>query len=272
MEGEHLCWRVSAGHRSPVSARVLRIVLADDHEVMRKGLRALLEKAPRYQVVGEASDGLETLDLVDRERPDVLVTDLALPGLPGLEVVRRVAHRQPRVGIVVLSMHSSEPHVLEALKNGARGYVPKGAPAAELLKAIDEAAEERRYLSPPLAHDVIEGYLRGGVPAGQALPDSYAQLTNREREVLQLVAEGLKTAAVAERLGISARTVETHRANLTAKLRLRGQGELVRYAVTHGLVGRVDPPSSAEPGAPPGSEAPPGEDSAKTTDPRRRTP
>lgn len=250
----------------------IRIVLAEDHEVMRKGLKALLEKVSRYVVVGEASDGLETLELVDRETPDVLVTDLLIPGLPGLEVIRRVAHRHPRVGIVVLSMHSGESHVLEALKNGARGYVPKGAPAAELLKAIDEAAGGRRYLSPPLAHDVIEGYLRGGPPAGQAVPDSYAQLTNREREVLQLVAEGLKSAAVAERLGISARTVETHRANLTAKLGLRGQGELVRYAVTHGLVALEDSPSGSNRAAFPRPEAAPPDESSKMRDPRRRTP
>jgi DNA-binding NarL/FixJ family response regulator len=250
-----------------VSAPVLRIVLAEDHEVVRKGLKALLEKVPRYVVAGEASDGLETLELVDRATPDVLVTDLLLPGLAGLEVVRRVAHRHPRVGIVVLSMHSGEAHVLEALRNGARGYVPKGAPAAELLKAIDEAAAGRRYLSPPLAHGVIEGYLRGGPPAGQAVPDSYAQLTNREREVLQLVAEGLKTVAVAARLGISARTVETHRANLTAKLGLRGQGELVRYAVTHGLVAHEDSPSASKP-----ADARPAEDAPKMRDRRKQTP
>jgi DNA-binding NarL/FixJ family response regulator len=214
-----------------LNSETIRIVLVEDHEVVRKGLVALLEKVPDYQVVGEASDGLEALALVEKVVPNVLITDLVIPGLPGLEVVRRVAHRFPKVGIVVLSMHSSEAHVLEALHSGARAFVPKGASAPELLKAIAEAAAGRRYLSPPLSHDAVEAYLRGSAPV---LPDAYSQLTNREREVLQLVAEGLRSNAVAQRLGISVRTVESHRANIATKLGLHGQTEMVRYAMEHG--------------------------------------
>lgn len=232
----------------------IRIVLAEDHEVMRKGLLALLEKVPDLEVVGETSDGLETMALVEKLTPDVLIADLMIPGLPGIEVVRRVAHRFPKVKVVVLSMHTSEAHVLEALRSGASAYVPKGAPAAELLKAIAEAAAGRRYLSPPLSDDAVEAYLRGGAPVP---PDTYSQLTDREREVLQLVAEGLKSSAVAQRLGISVRTVETHRANLATKLGLHGQTEIVRYAMEHGLI-FVDEPAgkTGGPAAPPASVEP----------------
>jgi two-component system, NarL family, response regulator NreC len=228
-----------------VSEPKIRIVLAEDHEVVRKGLVALLEKVPEYEIVGEAADGLETLALVERVAPDILIADLMIPGLAGLEVVRRVARRFPSVGIVVLSMHTSESHVLEALHSGARAYVPKGAAAAELRKAISEAAAGRRYLSPPLSHEAVEAYLRAGT---RAATDTYSQLTNREREVLQLVAEGQKSGDIAERLGISVRTVESHRANLAAKLGLRGQGEMLRYAVAHGLIA-LD--AGATPGDPP---------------------
>jgi two-component system, NarL family, response regulator NreC len=241
-----------------LSSQTIRIVLAEDHEVVRKGLVALLEKVPGYQIVGEASDGLEALALVEKVAPNVLITDLMIPGLPGLDVIRRVAHRFPKVGVVVLSMHTSEAHVLEALHGGARAYVPKGASAPELLKAIAEAAAGRRYLSPPLSHDAVEAYLRGSAPVPA---DTYSQLTNREREVLQLVAEGLKSNAVAERLGISARTVESHRANLATKLGLHGHTEIVRYAMAHGGLSfdgatrktndPADPPDSVEAGTRP---------------------
>jgi two-component system, NarL family, response regulator NreC len=236
-----------------LNRQTIRIVLAEDHEVVRKGLVALLEKVPDYEIVGEAADGLEALALVEKVVPNVLITDLMIPALPGLEVVRRVAHRFPKVSVVVLSMHTSEAHVLEALHSGARAYVPKGASAGELVKAIAEAAAGRRYLSPPLSHDAVEAYLRGSAPLP---PDTYSRLTNREREVLQLVAEGLTSNAVAQRLGISVRTVETHRANLAATLGLHGHTELVRYAIEHcgmsieGATGKTSdpagPPDSVE--------------------------
>jgi two-component system, NarL family, response regulator NreC len=232
-----------------LSTQTTRIVLAEDHEVVRKGLVALLEKVPDHQIVGEASDGLEAVALVEKVLPNVLITDLMIPGLPGLEVVRRVAHRFPKVGVVVLSMHTSEAHVLEALHSGARAYVPKGASASELLKAIAEAAAGRRYLSPPLSHLAVEAYLRGSAPV---LPDTYSQLTNREKEVLQLVAEGFKNSVVAQRLGISVRTVESHRANLATKLGLHGHVEIVRYALEHGRMS-IDGAAgkTGDPAAPP---------------------
>jgi two-component system, NarL family, response regulator NreC len=219
-----------------VNAPHVRIALAEDHEVMRRGLASLLSKVPGYEVVGEASNGLDALTLADKTTPDILIVDLMMPGLPGSEVVRRVSHRHPKTGVVVLSMHSAESHELEALRNGARAFVPKDAPAAELLKAIASVVAGHRYFSQPLVDDAIEGFL-GRSKKGEADPvDSYSLLTNREREVFQLVAEGLKASAIADRLYISVRTVETHRAHITAKLGLRGQNEVVRYAIGHGLV------------------------------------
>jgi DNA-binding NarL/FixJ family response regulator len=216
-------------------ARV-RVAVAEDHEVMRRGLASLIETVPGYELVGEASDGLQAMDLVHRTLPDVLIVDLMMPGLPGIEVVRRVAHRYPKTRVVVLSMHAAESHELAALQGGARAFVPKGAPASDLLEAIAAAAAGKRYVSQNLSDDAIEGHLRGEKRIASAAVDSYSLLTEREKEVLQLVAEGLKASRVAERLGISVRTVETHRAHLAAKLGLHSQNDVVRYAIVHKLV------------------------------------
>lgn len=209
------------------------IVLADDHHVVRQGLRSLLEAEPDFSVVGEASDGLETAQLVERLQPDVLVLDLMMPGLNGLEVTRQVGQRSPQTHVVILSMHANEAYVLEALQAGAAAYVVKESTSAELVRAVREAVAGRRYLSPPLSERAIEAYMQ---KAESAALDPYETLTAREREVLHLAAEGHNNAEIADRLFISRRTVETHRANLMRKLGLRSQTDLIRYALQRGIL------------------------------------
>lgn len=209
------------------------IVLADDHPVVRQGLRAVLEAEPDFCIIGEAGDGLETAQLVERLRPHVLVVDLMMPSLTGLEVTRQVRQRSPHTRVVMLSMYANEAYVLEALRNGAAGYVLKDAGADELVRAVREVAASRRYLSPPLSEGAIEAYLQ----KTQATPlDPYETLTTREREVLHLAAEGLSNPEIGARLGISPRTAETHRANLMRKLGLQGQTDLIRYAIRRGII------------------------------------
>jgi len=208
-------------------------VLSDDHPVVRQGLRALLEAETDFRLIGEAGDGLEAVQLAERLCPNVLVLDLMMPGLNGLEVARRVSQRTPQTRIVILSMYASEAYVLEAMKNGAAGYVLKDSTAADLVKAIREVAAGRRYLSSPLSERAIEVYIES---AKATTFDLYDTLTTREREVFQMVVEGRTNAEIAARLIISPRTVETHRANLTRKLGLRTQTELVRYALRRGIL------------------------------------
>ena len=209
------------------------IMLADDHPVVRQGLRALLEAEQDFTIVGEAADGLEVAGLVERLRPNVLVLDLMLPGLGGIEVTRQICHRFPQTRVVILSMYANEAYVLEALRNGAAGYVIKEASAAQLVQAVREVSAGRRYLSPPLSENAIQAYLQ----KAQATPlDLYETLTSREREVLHLAATGNSNIETADRLGISSRTAETHRANLMRKLGLHSQTELIRYAIRRGII------------------------------------
>jgi two-component system, NarL family, response regulator NreC len=209
------------------------IVLADDHHVVRQGLRALLEAEAGFSIAGEAADGLEAADLVERLKPDVLVVDLMMPGLNGLEVTRQVSKRSPQTRVILLSMHANEGYVLEALRHGANAYVLKDCTATELTRAVREVAAGRRYLSPPLSERAIEAYLQ---KSKAATLDVYDTLTGREREVLQLVAEGHSNAEISSRLFISPRTVEIHRANLMRKLGLRNQTDLIRFALRRGIV------------------------------------
>jgi len=209
----------------------ISIVLGDDHKVILRGLRAVLEVQPGFAVIGEASDGLKVAALAEKLKPDVLVLDLMMPGLSGFDVTRRVTKRLPKTRVVILTMYSSEPHVIEALRSGAMAYVVKDAAAEELVTAIREAAAGRRFLSTPFSSDLIESYLKR--PGGT---DPYETLTPREREVLHLVAEGLTSSEIAARLFISPRTAESHRANLMRKLGLRSRTDLVRFAFQRGIV------------------------------------
>ena len=209
------------------------VVLADDHAIVRQGLRAVLEATTEFAVVAEVADGLQVAEVVDRLRPNVLVLDLMMPGLNGLEITRQVRKRCPQTRVVILSMHADEAYVLEALRNGAAGYVLKEASIPEVAQAVREVAAGRRYLSQPLSERAIESYAE----KAQAGPlDLYETLTSREREVLQLSAEGYSSTEMAARLGISPRTADTHRANLMRKLGLQRQNDLVRYAVRRGIL------------------------------------
>lgn len=209
------------------------IILAEDHAVVRQGLRLLLEAQDDFHVVAEAADGWEAVTQVNSRRPDVLIVDLMMPGLSGLEVTRQVHQQEPDTHIIILSMYSDESYVLEALKNGAVGYVLKGSPTECLLRAVHEVTAGRHYLSPPLSEYAIEAYLR---QAHAAALDPYETLTTREREVLQLAAQGRTSSDIAAQLFISPRTVESHRANLMRKLGLRNQTDLVRFALRRGLL------------------------------------
>lgn len=206
----------------------ISIVLADDHVMVREGLRALLAAEEDLSVVGEAEDGLETLKVVERLNPNVLVLDVMMPGLNGLEALPTIRRRSPNTQVVILSMYPNEAFVVEALKQGALGYVLKCCKSIHLLKAIREAASGRRYLSSPMSDQEIEVYLE---KAKSTIVDPHDTLTPREREVLQLTAEGYSQPQIATRLHISPRTVEMHRKNLMRKLGFRNQADLIRYAI-----------------------------------------
>lgn len=210
------------------------IVLADDHPIVRQGLKALLEGEAGWRVIGEASDGLSAVDLIEQLQPDVAIIDVMMPDLNGLEVVRRVKRRAPNTLVIVLSMHADEPYVLEALQGGALGYVLKGQSTTSLVEAVHEVLAGHRYLSPPLTERAIDAYLQRALDADRPI-DPYDMLTPREREVLHLAAQGRTNAEIGERLAISPRTVETHRANLMRKLDLRTQADLIRYALQRGI-------------------------------------
>lgn len=209
------------------------IILAEDHQLVRQGLRLLLEQASTFRLVAEASDGLEALHLTAKHRPDILLLDLMVPRLHGLEVTRQVRKESPETKVIILSMHADEPYVVEALRNGAAGYVLKDGTADELIKAVRDVASGKHYLSPALAERAINGYIH---KPGQGDLDVYETLTNRERIVLQMAAEGHTSSEVAAKLFISPRTAETHRANLMRKLALRSQTDLVRFAIRKGII------------------------------------
>lgn len=212
---------------------MMTVVLADDHNIVRQGLRTLLDAQPDISVVGEASDGADATQLVERLQPNVLVVDVMMSGMNGIEVARYVKKLSPKTCVVVLSMYADEGYVVEALRAGAKAYVLKDSIADDLLRAMREAVQGRRYLSPPLSEYVIEGYLQR--QDGPSLKP-HERLTVREREVLHMLAQGLSNAEIASRLSVSRRTVEVHRANVMHKLGLHNQVQLLRYAIDAGIV------------------------------------
>jgi DNA-binding NarL/FixJ family response regulator len=229
---------VKKPEKSSSTGTSTRIVLADDQNVVREGLKCLLELEDDLEVVGETADGLEVVSLVERLRPNVLIVDVAMPGLYGLEVTRQVRERSPRTGVIVLSRYVNEWYVTEALRNGASGYVVKQAPAHELTRAVRTVAQGRRYLSSPLSPEDVQTWL---LQAERLSGDSYESLTSREREVLQLVAEGFSSTRIARRLSISVRTAEAHRANVMRKLRLKNYTALIKYALARGVLPPIEP-------------------------------
>ncbi len=209
------------------------IVLADDHHVVRQGLRTLLEVEPDFHVIGEAANGLEAVKLVESLQPDVLVVDLMMDDISGLEVTREVSKHSSGTAVVILSMYSNEGYVVEALRNGAKAYVLKESTSNELVRAVHEAAVGRHYLSSSLSERAIEVYKQK--LEGTSL-DSYDMLTSREREVLYMVVHGNTSAEIAARLCISRRTVEIHRTNIMRKLGLHNQTGLLRFALQRGIL------------------------------------
>ena len=212
----------------------ITILLAEDHQLVRQGFRALMAAEKDFTIVGETGDGLEALRLTEHLKPRVLVLDLMLPGLNGLEVTRQITKRELPTKVVILSMHANEAYVLAALRNGAAAYVLKDSSASDLVRAVREVLGGRRYLSPPLSEPAMAMYLEKAKTSNSL--DIYETLTSREREVLQLAAEGHTTSEIATRLFISPRTVETHRANFMHKLALRTQTDLIRYALQRGIL------------------------------------
>jgi DNA-binding NarL/FixJ family response regulator len=212
----------------------VRILLADDHTVMRAGLRALLERQPNLEVVGEAGDGRQTVELAASHVPDVVVMDIAMPNLNGVEATRRMVSKQPTISVVILSMYSDESYVMRALEAGARAYLLKDSAVTDLIRAIEAISQGKSFFSPKIGRILAEEYVHALKQKGVA--DSYELLTPREREILQLLAEGKTNKEVATSLNISVYTAETHRGNILQKLNLHSTAELVLYAVRKGII------------------------------------
>lgn len=212
----------------------LRILLADDHIVMRTGLRALLERQPDLEVVGECENGRETVQLSASLRPDVVVMDVGMPLLNGIEATKSIVTQRPATAVVILSMHADESYVMRALNAGARGYLLKDSAAADLLGAIQAVSQGKSFFSPKVSRILAEDYVR--VLKQKGAVDTYDLLTSREREILQLLAEGKTNKEVATDLNISTYTVETHRSHILQKLNLHNSAEVVLYAVRKGII------------------------------------
>jgi DNA-binding NarL/FixJ family response regulator len=225
----------------PAGTGPIRVLLADDHDILRDGLKALLEMAGDIRVVGEARTGREAVAETERLRPDVVLMDITMPELDGVEATRRIRQMAPEVRVLFLTMHEAEEYFFRALRAGAAGYVIKRTAAADLLAAVRAVARGESFLSPSVAHALVTDYAQRGGRAGDAEEpaagkDAYTTLTSREREVLQLVAEGYTNQEIADLLHLSIKTVQSHRAAVMEKLDLRDVTHLVRYAVRRGLV------------------------------------
>jgi len=214
--------------------KTIRILLADDHTVVRKALRLLLESYPEFTVIADAADGRAAVALAEEYRPDVVVMDVAMPNLNGIEAARQIAAKLPRSAILFLSMYADEGYVLRALKTGARAYLLKDSPEDDLVNAVRAASQGKTFFSPAISKMLVEEYVRQ--MQDRNLEDSYELLTAREREVLQLVAEGKSNKDVAGSLNLSLYTVETHRSNILQKLSLHSGAELILYAIRKGII------------------------------------
>jgi DNA-binding NarL/FixJ family response regulator len=210
----------------------MRILLADDHTLVRAGIRSLLESIEGVEVVAETGDGREALELIGKHRPDVALLDIAMPGLSGLEVAKRIEQASPKTKVIILSMHADATHVREALRSGVSGYLLKGAAVAELPLALKAVMRGDSYLTPKVSQQVVEGFLRDTDDD----PGPLNGLTTRQREILQLIAEGKAMKEIAGILDISIKTVETHRLRLMERLDIHDVPGLVRFAIRAGLV------------------------------------
>ena len=214
--------------------RKIRVLLADDHQLMRSGIRLMLEREVDLVVVGEANDGREAVALAKSLRPDVAVMDIGMSNLNGIEAAQQMTADNPEIAVVMLSMHSDESYVLRALKAGARGYLLKDSAEADLIKAVHAVAGGKSFFSPAVSKVLLDDYVRKLRRSGTE--DAYDLLTPREREVLQLIAEGKSNKDIANVLNLSVYTVESHRSNLMEKLNVRGLPELILYAVRKGII------------------------------------
>jgi len=214
--------------------RKIRILLADDHQLMRSGVRLMLEREADLTVVGEASDGREAVSLAKSLKPEVVVMDIGMPNLNGIEAARQMTQENAELAVVMVSMHSDETYVLRALKAGARGYLLKDSAEADLIKAVHAVAGGKSFFSPAVSRLLLDDYVRKLKRTGTE--DAYDLLTPREREILQLIAEGKSNKDVANLLDLSVYTVESHRSNLMEKLNIKGLPELILYAVRRGII------------------------------------
>jgi DNA-binding NarL/FixJ family response regulator len=212
----------------------IRILLADDHTVVRKGLRLLLESQPGLTVIAEAADGRAAVSLAEQDPPDVVVMDVAMPTLNGIEAARQITAKLPQTAVVFLSMHSDESYVLKALKAGARAYLLKDSAEHDLIQAVHAVTQGKSFFSPAISKMMMEDYMRE--LQERQIEDTYELLTTREREVLQLLAEGKSNKEVAAVLNLSLYTVETHRGNILQKLNLHSGAELILYAIRKGVI------------------------------------
>jgi DNA-binding NarL/FixJ family response regulator len=214
----------------------MRVLLAYDHHLVRAGIRALLESLPDVEIVAEAGDGQESLAALHRTKPDVALLDISMPGLNGLELAVRASREVPETRIVILSVHGDASHVAQALRAGAKGYLVKDAAADELPVLLRSVMRGETYLSPGLSRHVVDGFLGRSATSPDEKPDIASLLTPRQRETLQLVAEGRSTKEIAQKLDLSVKTVETHRAQLMERLDIHDVAGLVRFAVRAGIV------------------------------------
>lgn len=212
----------------------IRILLADDHTVVRDGLRVLLERQPEFEIAGEAADGIEAVRLAEETHPDIVLMDIAMPLLNGIEATRRIVAKCPRTAVVILSMHYDESYILRSLKAGARGYLVKDSAKTDLINGIRTVHEGRSFLSPKVSRILQDDHMRQLESKG--LDDTYDLLTDREREILQLVAEGRTNKEIATLLNISPYTIDTHRTHILQKLNLHSAPELILYAVRKGII------------------------------------
>lgn len=213
----------------------IKVLLAEDHIIVRKGLRALLDKEIGIEVIGEAEDGREAIRKAEELHPDVVVMDIAMPGLNGLEATRQIKKRFPGMKIIILTVHNNEEYVLETLRAGASGYLVKKAAPTDLISAIQAAYRGESFLSPSISRTVIDEYL-GKTEKVSERDEIYGKLTDREREVLQLIAEGHTNRKISELLHVSIKTVETHRAHIKDKLNVSSTAELIQHAIRKGFL------------------------------------
>jgi len=227
-------WLGRNGGELKIMSQKFRIVIAEDHTILREGLRSLLSSNPSFEIVGEAEDGREAIKCVEKFKPDLILTDLSMPRMNGMEAIKEIKRESPTIKVLVLTVHRAEEYILATFRAGADGYLLKDSTHAELVMAVKKVLSGKHYISPEISEKVIEGYLDGRRTL--KTKSSWETLTQREREILKLIAEGYKSKGIADDLCISVKTVEKHRANLMEKLDLHSIQALTAFAIERGLV------------------------------------